>query len=91
MKLRHYDENDMKLDSMLNQMKLVDGIDFDALEKTDAIKTYKVTMPTDEFGFLHEAAIIGFKGVLYASWYNCVKTELQGSTPIRGAKSFDSG
>ena len=91
MKLRHYDENDIRLDSMLDQMKLVDGIDFDALEKNDAIKTYKVTMPTDEFGFLHEAAIIGFKGVLYASWYNCVKTELQGLTPIRGAKSFDGG
>ena len=41
--------------------------------------------------FLHEAAIVEFKGVLYASWYNCPEIELHGYTPICGKRSYDGG
>ena len=47
--------------------------------------------PDDRFGFLHEAAIIEYHGVLYASWYNCPQNELQGYTPICGKRSYDGG
>ena len=55
------------------------------------IETIPVFTPDDSFKFLHEAAIIEFKGVLYASWYNCVETELRGYTPICGKRSYDNG
>ena len=47
--------------------------------------------PNEKFGFLHEAAIIKYHGVLYASWYNCPKWELNGYTPICGKRSYDGG
>ncbi len=48
--------------------------------------------PGEKFGyFLHEAAIIAYKGVLYASWYNCPEKELVGYTPIVGRRSYDGG
>ena len=50
-----------------------------------------VCLPDAKFGFLHETAIIEHKGVLYASWYNCPKNELQGYTPICGKRSYDGG
>ena len=55
------------------------------------IEAIPVFTPDDSFKFLHEAAIIEFKGVLYASWYNCVETELRGYTPICGKRSYDNG
>lgn len=57
----------------------------------DTAKIYTVHNPNEEFNFLHEAAIIEFKGVLYASWYCCPKTELHGYTPICEKRSFDGG
>ncbi len=56
-----------------------------------AFDRVSITLPTEEFAFLHESAIIEFKGVLYASWYNCVKKELVGYTPICGKRSYDGG
>ena len=47
--------------------------------------------PIGEFAFLHETAVIEYKGVLYASWYNCIKVELEGYTPICSRRSFDGG
>lgn len=48
--------------------------------------------PGSEFGyFLHEAAIIEYEGVLFASWYNCKEKELVGYTPIVGRRSYDGG
>ena len=48
--------------------------------------------PGDEYGyFLHEAAIIEYEGVFYASWYNCRENELVGYTPIVGRRSYDGG
>lgn len=48
--------------------------------------------PGEELGaFLHEAAIMSFEGVLYASWYNCKEKELVGYTPIVERRSYDGG
>ena len=56
------------------------------------VEYVKVHNPGEEFGlFLHEAAIIEFNGVLYASWYNCKDTELVGYTPIVERRSYDNG
>lgn len=50
-----------------------------------------VHAPDERFGFLHEAAIIEYHGVLYASWYSCPEHELRGYTPICGKRSLDGG
>jgi len=50
-----------------------------------------VCVPDDTFKFLHEAAIIEYHNVLYASWYHCREKELHGYTPICGKRSFDGG
>ncbi len=57
----------------------------------EEIPAYTVVAPTEEYGFLHEGAIIAFHGVLFTAWYNCTKTELEGVTPIRFSKSSDGG
>lgn len=57
-------------------------------EHMDIVSVYQ---PDDTFGFLHEAAIIEYHGVLYASWYNCPQTELHGYTPICEKRSYDGG
>ncbi len=54
-------------------------------------ETISVHEPDKQFHFLHEAAIIEYHGVLYASWYNCPKNELIGYTPICGKRSYDGG
>ena len=54
-------------------------------------ETVSVQEPDKQFRFLHEAAIIEYHGVLYASWYHCHKFELQGYTPINGKRSCDGG
>lgn len=51
-----------------------------------------VYAPCKEFGlFMHEAAVIYYKGVLYASWYTCPEKELVGYTPILARRSYDNG
>lgn len=57
----------------------------------EAVESVVVCEPDEQFGFLHEAAIIEYEGVLYASWYHNPKAELQGYTPICGKRSFDGG
>lgn len=48
-------------------------------------------MPSEEYKFLHESAIIEYHGILFAAWYNNKKCELYGETPIRFSKSYDKG
>ncbi|MBE6883431.1 MAG: helix-turn-helix domain-containing protein [Ruminococcaceae bacterium] len=60
-------------------------------ENNDTVQKYPLFEPEEGFGFLHETAIIEYKGVLYASWYNCPDKELMGYTPICGRRSFDGG
>ena len=46
---------------------------------------------SDEFNFLHDAAIVDHKGILYAAWYNCPTAEMQDSSLIRRRRSEDNG
>lgn len=55
------------------------------------LPAYMVTQPDEKYSFLHEAALISFKGKIFAAWYNCPKWELKGDTPIRFATSSDLG
>lgn len=61
-------------------------------ELPDSVATLsRVYDPNDRFRFLHECAVIEFKGTLYASWYNNPQTELHGYTPICEMRSRDGG
>lgn len=91
MSFSHYSKDDIKLDGMLEQVNLLDGILPQEIDFYPNAKTYECHFPTSEYRFLHEAAIIEFKGTLFAAWYNCHMDELWGVTPIRYRKSFDGG
>jgi len=83
-----YDFHDMLLATQMPSIRLVD----ENIAETDWDgKMISVYEPDDRFGFLHEAAVIEYRGVLYASWYNCREKELQGYTPICGKRSYDGG
>ena len=79
------------MDSMLPQMHLLENVNCDELAFRDDIETIPVSMPDDEYSFLHESAVISYHGTLYASWYNCPSLELKGRTPVRGRRSTDGG
>lgn len=83
-----YDYYDMILSS---KMGCINFIGEDISEFNSDAEIISVYEPDDTFAFLHEAAIIEYKGVLYASWYNCPKDELKGYTPICGKRSYDGG
>lgn len=83
-----YDYNDMLL---AVKMSGIGFIDKNISEFKHDAEVVLVHEPDDRFGFLHEAAIIEYHGVLYASWYNCPKEELEGYTPICGKRSYDGG
>ena len=57
----------------------------------DVCTLSRVYDPNERFRFLHECAVIEFKGTLYASWYNNPETELHGYTPISEMRSRDGG
>jgi len=87
--LEHYDLDAMLLANMVDSVRfLSDDIKTVSGENIEKVSVFE---PDDKFNFLHEAAIIEFKGVLYASWYNCPVTELHGYTPICGKRSYDGG
>ena len=67
---------------------LADSVEELSPAHTDIISVHQ---PDETFGFLHETAIIEYHGVLYASWYNCPKHELNGYTPICEKRSYDGG
>ncbi len=46
---------------------------------------------SDNYGFLHDAAIVEHKKTLFAAWYNCPSGEMQGTSLIRGRRSKDKG
>jgi hypothetical protein len=46
---------------------------------------------SDNYGFLHDAAIVEHKNVLYAAWYNCPSGEMEEISLIRGRRSIDKG
>lgn len=91
---------DMKIHSFydLNDMLLASKMDFKSFLSEDieklsdkAFDVSSVNDPDAEFKFLHETAIIEFKNVLYAAWYECPEKELMGYTPIVGKRSYDGG
>lgn len=46
---------------------------------------------SDQYGFLHDAAIVEHNKVLFAAWYNCPSGEMEGESLIRGRRSADAG
>lgn len=87
-----YNAEDMGLFDMLGHIPLLkEDITVADIRHNTEFKTYMVQEPDVGHMFLHEAAIIEFKGALYASWYQCEVKELQGPTPICGRRSFDGG
>ncbi len=84
-----YSKEDILLASQMESVKFLSE-DFSEINNK-TIENYAVNDPDDAFGFLHEAAIIEYKGVLYASWYNNTQFELNGYTPICERRSYDGG
>ncbi len=82
-----YDDDDISTANLLKHARMTNELD----EVDAKPEIHAISMPDDEYRFLHEAAIIEFEGTLFASWYNCHEKELSGHTPIRGKRSFDGG
>lgn len=85
----YHNTDDILFGNMIDSIELLS----DKIENISNIKIESVSIfePNDRFEFLHEAAIIEYKDVIYASWYNNIKTELCGYTPICGKRSYDGG
>ncbi len=89
--LKNASEADKGLFEKMSLIKLTDEDVISNLTKSPSIKTCSVTTPSKEFGFLHEGAVIVFKGKIFAAWYNNEKLELSHRTPIRYSISEDEG
>lgn len=76
---------------ILDNIELLDGVVQQKIDFYPGASTYEVCNPTSDYSFLHEAAVIEYHGVIFAAWYNNVKNELTGRTPVRGSKSDDGG
>jgi len=85
-----YRPEDRAYADMLPKFSLL-GMNTDDLKPRDDVVHTEVYYPDEEYGFLHEAAIIEYHGTLFASWYNNPALELSGRTPIRGRRSADGG
>ena len=83
-----YGFHDMLLATKMASIRFMDENISELDLHTEMISVHE---PDERFGFLHEAAIIEYHGVLYASWYNCPKDELKGFTPVCGKRSYDGG
>jgi len=88
---KYLNDSDRLLIEKLEICEYLGELDTDDLKFDPSTQTYEVHAPTEDNIFLHEAAVIEHKGILYASWYNCPKLELCGRTPIRGRRSADGG
>ncbi len=69
----------------------ISELDANRLPLLETARHTVVQRPDAEYGFLHEAAIVSYKGMLFASWYNCPEYELSGKSVIRGRRSSDKG
>ena len=83
-----YDYKDMLL---AMKIESVNFLSKNIREVKQDIQSIPVCVPDNSFKFLHEAAIIEYNNVLFASWYHCPEKELEGYTPICGKRSFDGG
>lgn len=86
-----FNDNDTKLVKLIEKQTFLKDINPFDLKLNKNVCTYTVHEPTSEYRFLHESAIIEYKGVLFASWYNNAKTEMDGKCIIRGSRSYDGG
>ena len=84
-----FDEDDVRLCGQMPSVSFLSDRVEDIPE--DAATLSRLYDPCDRFRFLHECAVIEFKGTLYASWYNNPQTELHGYTPICEMRSRDGG
>lgn len=84
-------EENIQLARLLDFEKLLHGFSVHDLKMSDAVTTFPLHRPDENFMFLHEAAIIVWHGIIFCSWYNCPEIELKGYTPIRGKYSKDGG
>ena len=83
MRLSYRKNESSQLEAMLPHIDLLaDSVPVNALGKAPGCRDVVVSRPTPEYLFLHEAAIIGYHGILFASWYNCHAGELKGYTSI---------
>lgn len=82
-----YDETDTALANTFG------GMNFLSVSSDSSINFQTVTIaePSDDTKFLHEAAIIAHKDILWAAWYCCPEKELNGYTPIVACHSLDEG
>lgn len=87
--LKYFDYYDKILYFKLKNINICENLR--EISKEKCVSDYIVSMPNDEFGFLHEASIIEYNGVLFAAWYNNKKRELTGRTTIRFSTSSDEG
>lgn len=85
-----YRPEDRGYADMLPKINLL-KVNPEKLQVRQDVEHHEVFLPDAEYGFLHEAAVIEYHGVLFASWYNNTKNELSGRTPIRGRRSVDGG
>ncbi|MBE5761485.1 MAG: helix-turn-helix domain-containing protein [Clostridiales bacterium] len=83
-----YDYDDML---QATQMECLRFLSKDIKKIKQDIQSVHIRVPDNDFKFLHEAAIIEYHNVLYASWYQCPEKELRGYTPICGKRSYDGG
>ncbi len=89
--LKNVSEADKLLFEKMPFVKLTSEEVLSSLNQSHSLKTYSVSAPNREFGFLHEGAVIVFKGKIFAAWYNNEKLELSHRTPIRYSISEDEG
>jgi len=89
--MQHYTPEDRALAAMLPHLLLLDSVNPASLPAYPGAEAFAVSLPDEEFAFLHEAAVIGHRGTLFAAWYNNPARELTGRTPIRFSRSADGG
>ncbi|MBO5308842.1 MAG: exo-alpha-sialidase [Lentisphaeria bacterium] len=90
MPISYQKQENINLANMLPFESFLGIADLNSLQQSDAVESFPVQYP-DEYSFLHEAAVIVWRGIIFCSWYNCPAKELQGFTPIRGKFSKDGG
>lgn len=91
MRRQYIGKEDQKLSQMLEFESFLEGVDVDVLTFSEAVESFPVHIPDEEYHFLHETAVIVWHGIIFCAWYNSPVTELEGRTPVRGRFSADGG
>lgn len=86
-----FSEQDAELFEHLEKFSLTGGNTPVELPLPPEARERVVRVPDENYSFLHEAAIYGFHGKLFAAWYACPKTELCAEAAILFRISADGG